>query len=93
VNRYAKLILSICNNPKNVRFEDACKVAEELGFKGKGGKGSHNSFSRTGERVGLNFQRCKGGTIPTYQAKQLIEMIEKYGTEPSDSDPQEDGDS
>jgi predicted RNA binding protein YcfA (HicA-like mRNA interferase family) len=86
VSRYAKLISSICNNPKDVRFEDACKVAEALGFEGKGGKGSHNSFSKTGERVGLNFQKCKGGTIPTYQAKQLIEMIEKYAEQADSSE-------
>lgn len=53
-------------------------MAEELGFKRKGGKGSHNSFSRTGERTGLNFQKLKGGKIPPYQARQLIEMIDKY---------------
>jgi hypothetical protein len=28
--------------------------------------------------VGLNFQDCGGGKIPIYQAKQLIQMIEKY---------------
>jgi hypothetical protein len=78
VNKYAKLIAQIRNNPKDVRFDDACKIAEDLGFIGKGGKGSHNSFSRTGEREGLNFQKCKGGKIPTYQAKQLIKMIDRY---------------
>jgi hypothetical protein len=78
LTRYAKLIAKIRNNPKDVRFDDACKIAEELGFTGKGGRGSHNSFSRTGEREGHNFQKCKGGKIPAYQAKQLIKMIEKY---------------
>jgi hypothetical protein len=57
---------------------DACKIAKVLGFDAKGGKGSHNSFSRTGEPVGLNFQKLKGGKIPPYQAKQLIVMIDKY---------------
>jgi predicted RNase H-like HicB family nuclease len=40
-----KLIESICNNPKAVRFADACLVAEMLGFtaKAKGG-GSHHAF-------------------------------------------------
>jgi nitrous oxide reductase accessory protein NosL len=74
----AKLLAAIRNNPKDVRFADACKAAEWIGFKGKGGKGSHRAFSRPGEPVALNFQNRKG-KIPTYQAKQLIEMIDKYG--------------
>jgi hypothetical protein len=88
VARLDKLIESIRNNPKEVRFEDACKVAEGIGFSGKGGKGSHNSFSRTGERIGLNFQRRGGGKIMPYQARQLIAMIDKYYVE---DDPGDDG--
>ena len=53
-------------------------VAALLGFFGTGGAGSHNSFSRPGEERGLNFQRRTGGKIPSYQAKQLIEMMDKY---------------
>ncbi|QSA97115.1 hypothetical protein [Methylococcus sp. EFPC2] len=78
MTRREKLWTSIRNNPKGVRFEDACKVAEELGFVHKGGQGSHCAFSRTGEPVGLNFQN-RNGFIPPYQARQLIEMMDKYG--------------
>ena len=78
VSNWDKLIASIVNNPKDVRFADACKVAEALGFTGKGGKGSHNAFSRANESKILNFQN-RDGKIPSYQARQLIEMIEKYG--------------
>ena len=74
-----KLIASVKENPKDVRFEDACKIAEWLGFC-RGGRGSHHAYSRRGEPVGLNFQN-RGGKIPLYQAKQLIEMIEKYEDE------------
>jgi hypothetical protein len=83
-----KLVEAICNNPNNVRFDDACAVAVELGFKWKGGKGDHNSYSRTGEATGLNFQKRGGGKIAPYQARQLIKMIEKYygGTEDQSSD-------
>jgi hypothetical protein len=79
----AKLLAAIRNNPKGVRFADACKAAELLGFVWKGGKGQHRCFSRTGEPIGLNFQNHKG-KIPTYQAKQLIEMIVKYDEDDSD---------
>ena len=77
MNRRVKLIASIRNNPKDVEFKDACKVAEELGFIYKGGRGSHRVFSRTGEPTGLTFQD-RNGKIPKYQADQLILMIDKY---------------
>ena len=73
-----KLFNAIRNNPKDVRFNDACKAAEWLGFIWKGGKGRHRAFHRTGEVVGLNFQKDSNGKIPHYQAKQLIAMIDRY---------------
>ena len=72
-----KLVEAICRNHKQVRFADACKVAEMLGFEHKGGQGSHTAFGKRGELKILNFQNRKGFTVP-YQAKQLIEMINKY---------------
>ena len=69
MGKFAKLICSIRNNPKDVRFEDACKVAEELGFTSKGGKGSHNVFSRTGERIGLNFRRRQQKLVQSNRCK------------------------
>jgi len=47
----------------------------------KATKRSHNAFSRPGEEALLNFQN-HGGKITIYQARQLIEMIEKYEDEP-----------
>jgi len=75
-----KLIAAILASPKAVRFDDACKAAELLGFVHKGGKGSHRAFARPGEPELLNFQN-RAGTIPPYQARQLIAMIERYGNE------------
>jgi nitrous oxide reductase accessory protein NosL len=73
-----KLFVALLNNPKDCRFEDACKMAELLGFAYKGGKGSHRAFARAGEREALNFQN-RNGRIAEYQARQLIAMFEKYG--------------
>lgn len=72
-----KLIASLRNNPKAVRFEQACTIAEWLGFMHKGGKGSHCAFSKKGEQLILNFQNRNGYVAP-YQARQLIEMVDKY---------------
>jgi hypothetical protein len=90
VTKRDKLIEAIRNNPKDVRFEDACKVAEWLGFTGKGGGSSHRAFSRFGEPTGLNFQN-RGGKIKPYQARQLIEMINLYWpSSPDENETEED---
>lgn len=82
MSRTDKLIERIRNNPRDVRLDDAMKIAERLGFKFKSRKGtSHHAFSRPGEPVGLNFQDIGAGKIPKYQADQLIAMIDRYGDE------------
>jgi len=78
VNTKIKLLEAIERNPKQVRFADACKAALLLGFTHQGGKGSHRAFARAGEAGGLNFQN-RDGFVPPYQARQLCEMIRKYG--------------
>lgn len=78
MGKLPKLLLGIVNNPKSVRFADACKAAEALGFVHKGGFGSHRAIARSGEPTLLNFQN-RDGSIPVYQARQLIAMIEKVG--------------
>jgi hypothetical protein len=77
VSKREKLIQSILDNPKDVRFEDACKVAELIGFGGFDRSGSHNGYARQGEMEQLDFQN-RDGKIKAYQAKQLCKMIEKY---------------
>jgi hypothetical protein len=72
-----KLLQSIIDNPKDVRFEDACRAAELIGFEAKGQNGSHNSFSKSGDPEGLNFQNRNGKIVP-YQAKQLGKKIQEY---------------
>jgi len=80
VSQRRKLIEHIKRNPHDVRFDDACKVAEWLGFSAKGTRGSHHTFARPGEPTQINFQE-RDGKIKTYQARQLIQMIEKYEDE------------
>ena len=77
--RSVKRLAAIRANPRNVRFDDACRAARQLGFVHEGGRGSHRVFKRKGEPVQLNFQD-RDGYIPPYQARQLVRMIEKYGS-------------
>jgi len=57
MTRRDKLLAEIRANLKAVRFEDACKVAERLGFTHSGGQGSHRVFGRPDEPDLLNFQK------------------------------------
>jgi CHASE1-domain containing sensor protein len=85
VKSRAKLLAAIRNNPKDVRFADACKAARWLGFVGRAAKGDHHVFQRPGEATALNFQNRKGRIKP-YQARQLIEMMNKYESPTDDND-------
>jgi len=78
VTRKDKLLKGLRDNPRMVRFDDACRIAERLGFERKAGKGSHCTYGREGESLLLNFQN-RGGYIMVYQAKQLDNMVKKYG--------------
>lgn len=78
MNAKTKLLAKILSNPIQVRFDEACKCAVLLGFMKKGGAGSHCTFVKPGELRLLNFQN-RNGFIPSYQAKQLAQMIDKYG--------------
>lgn len=75
-----KRLARIRNNPMDVRFDEACATAVDIGFCHCGGSGSHRAYSRPGEPVQLNFQD-RDGKIKPYQARQLIEMMEKYEDE------------
>jgi len=78
MSKIKKLVSAICENPIDVRYDDALKVANYIGFEKKGGSGSHTTYARAGEPVQLNFQEGKNGKAKPYQVKQLIQMIEKY---------------
>jgi predicted RNA binding protein YcfA (HicA-like mRNA interferase family) len=81
VSQKQKLADKIRENPKNVSFQEACTMATYIGFPLHRISGSHHIFARKGQKRNLNFQKKKDGKIPTYQARQLIEMINEYESE------------
>lgn len=64
-------------NPKNVRFNDMCKLVEKFGFRFRGGKGSHRIYARQGVFEILNFQDVQGRVKP-YQVRQFVNIVDKY---------------
>ncbi len=49
MTKHDKLLQSVFNATVSIRFEDACKVAELIGFSQKGGQGSHAVYGRDDE--------------------------------------------
>ncbi len=72
-----RLFEELKKNPKNVRFEKLCKIAEAFGFRFRGGKGSHRIYVQEDIREMLNFQNV-GGKAKPYQVKQFIKIVEEY---------------
>lgn len=72
-----ELYLKLKGNPKDVRFDELCRVAEAFGFRPKGGRGSHRVYVREGIREMLNFQDVRGKAKP-YQVRQFLKVIERY---------------
>jgi len=68
VTRRDKRLAAIRRNLKAIRFEEACKAAEHIGFVLRGGEGSHRVYGRDGEPTILNFQN-RNGLIAEYQAR------------------------
>lgn len=81
-----KLLQKACTAPQNLRFEEATKLAEQLGWEPVGGEGSHivyrhplagkirDKFPRP-----LNLQRGPNGKAKAYQVEQLLAMARAMG--------------
>ena len=77
-----KLLESARHAPNNVRVNDACRLAELVGFERKRQVGSHIRFKHPGIRdnnaCAITISARKDGKVPNYQIKQLLGIIEDY---------------
>jgi predicted RNA binding protein YcfA (HicA-like mRNA interferase family) len=75
-----KVLEKILSGSRNIRFEDAVRLAKALGFELDRVSGSHHIFVH-GEVTGLrlNFQPDKNGQMKMYQLRQLLEAMEING--------------
>ena len=75
-----KVLEKILSGSRNVRFEDACRLAKALGFELDRINGSHHIFVH-GEVQGLrmNVQPDKNGQMTMYQLRQLLDAMEMNG--------------
>lgn len=81
-----KLLEQAISNPANIWFEDALKLAEQMGWREVGGSGSHRVFRHPKATPikgrfprPLNLQRGKDGKAKAYQIRQLLEMAREMG--------------
>ena len=72
-----KLLEDLKNNPKNIRFEKLCRIAEAFVFQFKSGKGNNRIYLRKDIKERPNFQNVSGKAKPN-QVRQLIKIIDKY---------------
>ena len=80
-----RILERILAGSRNIRFEDACRLAQAFGFELDRTRGSHHIFqhrSRTGLR--LNFQPDKSGQMKPYQIRQLMDAVEQNGLDLED---------
>ena len=69
----------------NVRFADAQRLAEALGFQLDRVRGSHHIYRHpgTGERINL---QARGGQAEPYQLRQLLDLVERHGLRVKEDD-------
>ena len=81
-----KLLEEAISNPASIWFEDAIKLAEQMGWREVGGRGSHRVFHHSKAALikdqfprPLNLQKGKDGKAKAYQIRQLLEMAREMG--------------
>ena len=75
-----RVLEKILAGSRNVRFEDARRLAEALGFMLDRTRGSHHIFlHRRVPGLRLNFQPDKHGQMKIYQLRQLLDAMETNG--------------
>jgi hypothetical protein len=77
MSQRAQLLEAVRNNPSNVRFADACRIAGWLGFIHKGGKAAIAPTNGPGS-PSASTSRIEMAKSPYTKPSKLLAMIEKY---------------
>lgn len=78
MSKREKLISKARNNPKGLRFDEACKLAELIGFEKKGGSGSHSVYASEGIMEIINLQPRKDGKAKGVQVEQILALMDRF---------------
>ena len=75
-----RVLEKILAGSRNIRFEDACRLAKSLGFRLDRTRGSHHIFEHDRlANLRLNLQPDKNGQAKIYQIRQLLDAMETNG--------------
>ncbi len=75
-----RVLEKILAGSRNIRFEDACRLAEAFGFALDRTRGSHHIFvHRRVPGLRLNLQPDKAGQTKMYQIRPLLDAVETNG--------------
>lgn len=74
-----KLLASIRNNPRNVRFADLVALLAGHGFTKARQNGSHQIFAHPRFPGTVTIQEGPNGTAKGYQVRQALAAIETIG--------------
>ncbi|MDQ6617933.1 MAG: type II toxin-antitoxin system HicA family toxin [Actinomycetota bacterium] len=69
----------------NVRFADAQRLAEALGFELDRVRGSHHIYRHRAIGSRINLQ-ARGGQAKPYQLRQLLDLVERHALQLKDND-------
>lgn len=84
MSQIEKLLATVRNNPRSVRFDDLLRLVKALGFSLDRQAGSHGIYVHTREEVPfLNLQASSNGMAKAYQVKQVLEVVDMYQLEVS----------
>lgn len=80
------LLAKAKNNPEDLWFDDAVRLAKQLGWVESRKRGSHVIFYHPKGQLlrgnypkPLNLQRGKNGKAKSYQIRQMLEMAKELG--------------
>ncbi len=67
-------------NPKDLRFSEACALAEAFGWTlARSAGGSHRIYKRAGVMGLVVLQEGTNGKAKAYQVRQIIRLIDELG--------------
>ncbi|MGH9154665.1 MAG: type II toxin-antitoxin system HicA family toxin [Acidimicrobiales bacterium] len=69
----------------NVRFADAQRLTEALGFELDRVRGSHHIYRHPGIGQRINLQ-ARGGQAKPYQLRQLLDLVERHALRLKEND-------
>lgn len=82
MSTFDKLLAQIRNNPADVRFDDACRVATRFFGQPRQNRGSHRVWPTPWEGdPAINLQPRKDGRAKAYQVRQLLAAIDRMEAE------------